>query len=84
MTAGIPAIALIRALESEQQNRELVAGFKAMVRAYFNEYTDATDIDGESYTALSHWFNLCFYSGETDDDQDIDAIIAEVKAEMKR
>jgi hypothetical protein len=78
------AIALMRALEGNQREKEAIAGFKAMIRAYFDEYTDATEIDRVSYIALDHWFEIIFISGETEDEKELDDLIDEVKKEMGR
>lgn len=79
------AIGLARALESQAKNTELDNGFRAIIRAYFEDYTDATELDGTTYSAISHLFeSFCFPSGETDDGKELDTLINEVKEELGR
>lgn len=78
------AIALARALEGQAKNQALTVGFTDIVRAYSEEYTDATEIDGHAYSALEALWDICFYSGENDDGKELDTLIAEVKVELGR
>lgn len=78
------ALGLARALDSHAKNQELDTAFRAIIRAYFEEYTDATELDGHTYSAIDALFNFCFTSGETDDGKELDTLINEVKEELGR
>ena len=58
---------LDRALHSQARNKALTNGFQAIAEAYFEEYTDATEMDFETRQAFDHLFDMSFPSGETDD-----------------
>jgi len=61
---GIPAQAFARAVCSALQDRELTDAFDLIVARYFEEYTDATELDGTFSSALETVFDLCFPGGE--------------------
>ncbi len=67
------AVALERAIINNEKNKAVAAGFDAIVAAYYEEYTDATELDHQTYSSLEHLFNICFPSGETDDGRDFES-----------
>jgi hypothetical protein len=71
----------IRTLEDEPRNKKIIAGLKAMIETYFLKHIESTHIDDKHYKCLQTWFDICF--PKTDNGQDIEAIINEVKTEMK-
>ena len=68
------AMMLSRALESEFRERTLGEGFDAIVASYYEEYTDATELDDNFASALETVFDICFPSGETLDGRDFATI----------
>jgi hypothetical protein len=69
------ATALALALESSFRDRDLTAAFDTIVQAYYHEYTDATEMDGETMLAVRHLFDMLLMGG-TDDGRDFDEVIA--------
>lgn len=69
------AIALMRAIEGEAKERNLTEAFQAIVQAYYEEYTDATELDSTTYSALSHIFDICFPFGEDAEGREFEQIV---------
>lgn len=68
------AFILGKALESHFKGERLADAMDAIVEAYFEEYTDADELDGNFRSALETVFNVCFPSGETDDGREFEEI----------
>jgi hypothetical protein len=68
------AHAFANAVCSALQDQELSAAFDLIVARYFEEYTDATELDPTFYHALQTVFDLCFPSGEDDRGRDFEEI----------
>ena len=66
------AFLLANAIESSFKHKNLVDAFEAIVAAYYEEYTDADELDGEFYSALQTIFYVCFPHGETDDGREFE------------
>lgn len=54
------ACLMLHALDSKFKEERLSDAFEAIVEAYYEEYTDATEVEGEFYHAFETIFNLCF------------------------
>jgi hypothetical protein len=61
------AWAFAKAVESALRGRRLTDAFHEIVVAYYEEYTDATELDPGFEAALSTIFEVCFPCGETHD-----------------
>jgi hypothetical protein len=68
------AWALARAVESHVKEERLLDAFQAIRDAYFEEYTDAVELDSRTERAMRHIFDLCFPSG-TNDGKDFDQAV---------
>lgn len=66
---------LRKALENQVKAEALTEAFNAIVAAYYEEYTDATELDGQTYSALEHLFGICFPFGETVDGREFEKIV---------
>ncbi len=72
------AIMLGLALEHDFKEVLLTAAFDNIVVAYYEEYTDATEMHGEAYSAVECLFNICFPSGENRDGRELEEIVRKV------
>lgn len=61
------AVALLRAIESSFTEKEHWYALRVIHRAYFDEYTDATEMDIPFAEAFERIFELLFPSGESPD-----------------
>lgn len=67
-------LSLMHAVDSHFKSVELTDAFDNIVKAYFEEYTDATEIDPQTFAALKHLFDICFWDGETADDRTLEQV----------
>jgi len=68
------AAAFLHGLYAHMQDERLMDAFEQLIEAYFAEYTDATEVDRETYWALEHLFDMCFPSG-TEDGRTLDDLV---------
>lgn len=65
---------LVHSIEDHFKSIALTEAFDKIVDAYFDEYADATEVDGETYRALEHLFEFCFWDGVTADDRTLEQV----------
>lgn len=56
--AATQAYILQQSLNEHARTEQLKAGFTAIVQAYYQEYTDAGELDSETEQALTHLWNM--------------------------
>ena len=69
------AAAFLHAVASAAKEQNLAEAFDAIVAAYYEEYTDATELDDQFQSCLEHIFDTCFQFGETPDGREFNDII---------
>ncbi len=69
------AAAFALGLEHHLKEKNLSAAFDLMVAAYYEEYTDATEMDGATYSAVEHLFEIFFPHGENADGKELEEIV---------
>ncbi len=60
------AFILEKALEMADKAKRSEAAIRHIIESYFEEYSDATDLDDGFSCSLDHVFELLFPSGETE------------------
>jgi hypothetical protein len=68
------AYLMTHAIADRFKQDNLSEAFDSIVAAYYEEYTDATEVEGEFYSAFESIFNLCFPFGMPDGREFDDAI----------
>jgi hypothetical protein len=58
---------LVQSIQHHFKEQELTDAFVLLVNTYFEEYEDATELDPQTYAALEHVFDYCFFGGEDSD-----------------
>jgi hypothetical protein len=66
---------LAQLIASSFREKRLVEGLEAIVEAYYEEYTDAEELDGEFRSALEKVFDVCFPCGVLADDREFEDLI---------
>lgn len=68
-------MALALAITSAFKEQNLTDAFDAIVAAYYEEYTDAVEMDGTTRNCLQHLFDFCFPMGEDSKERVFDEIV---------
>ena len=68
-------VILLRALESAAKEQNLTDAINAIVAAYYEEYTDATELDPQFYNALRVIWDMCFFTDENSDSESFEQVI---------
>jgi hypothetical protein len=65
------AFILAAAVTTDLEDKSLREAFDIVVRRYYDEYSDATELDGDFYNSLKTVFDLCFPFAEEDEFDEI-------------